>query len=175
MKKILFYIARNKFMGLFVGFALTYIPFLVPVKKIMQNKNAVSFLHPSPAYSEHILIIPRKIARTVFYLTANDFLEVVNMAVKIRQRNNADYSLLINGGSRQDVMQAHFHLFTDNIAIKKGLKKDDGITFTLNDTSIWETVTNNMENMLNKKGLSKECFSILIQFECSVEPTIYLI
>ena len=37
------------------------------------------------------------------------------MAIKIREGDDRDFVLLINGGNRQDVMQAHFHLFTDNL------------------------------------------------------------
>ena len=119
MGKFLFRISRLKIMGTFVGFILTYFPYVVPVKKIMQNRKAVSFKHPSPTYENHILIIPRKIAHTVFCLSDEDFLAIMEMAIKIHEDSIDDFVLLINGGKRQDVMQAHFHLFTGNLVAQK--------------------------------------------------------
>ena len=122
--RILFQIARFKPTGAFVGFAFTYCPWLIPVRKLRQNKHAVAFAHPRPSYPQHILIIPRKIARNVFCLSLQDFTEVITMAQSLRSSSAGDYALIINGGSRQDVMQAHFHLFSGNIAPKKAAEVD---------------------------------------------------
>ena len=100
MGKLLFRIARLKIMGTLVGFVIAYFPFLLPVKKVAQTKKAIAFKHPAPSYPDHILIIPRKIARTVFNLSSTDFLAVIDMAVKIRHGDDRDFVLVINGGSR---------------------------------------------------------------------------
>lgn len=105
MGKVLFRIARIRAIGAFVGLIFAYCPFLVPIKKIMQNAKAVSFPHPSPSYPNHILIIPRRIARDVFCLSPSDFIEVISMAIKIRESNDGDFALIINGGSRQEVIK----------------------------------------------------------------------
>ena len=153
MGRFLFRIARIKVLGAFVGLAFAYFPFLIPVKKISQNDNAVSFLHPAPSYTNHILIIPRKVAQTVFDLSSNDFIAVIKMAEKIRGGNNA---LLINGGSRQDVMQAHFHLFLEDKNFDSA-KEEKGF----------------LESFDLSRLKFKEAFSILIRFEENDLKTAY--
>jgi diadenosine tetraphosphate (Ap4A) HIT family hydrolase len=175
MGKLLFRIARLKIMGTFIGFIFAYFPFLVPVKKIMQNKKAISFNHPSACYPNHVLIIPRKIARNVFRLSAEDFLHIIDIVIKIREGDNRDYILLINGGKRQDVMQAHFHLFTGNLVSEKGLHKKSGKTFSPSDKLFWTQVISNLHDLLNLNGISEKSFSMFIQFEKDVEPSLYFI
>lgn len=161
-------------MGTFTGFVFAYFPFLVPVRKVMQNKRVVSFYHPAPSYTEHILIIPRKIAKTVFSLSADDFLAVIAMATQIRRGKTGDFSLLINGGGRQDVKQTHFHLFTGNTAAEKGLKKEDGMLLS-NDETFWGETVYNLKNLLSQKNISQNNFSILIQFTGINEPYLYFL
>lgn len=184
MGKFLFHIARCKIMGSFVGLIFAYFPFLVPVKKIMQNKKAVAFKHPSPAYPNHILIIPRKIARNMFCLSEEDFLGVIEMAVKIRlvfKNDDSDSVVLINGGKKQDVMQAHFHLFAGNIAAQKDLSKEIGNTFISSDGSdktdkiFWEQIVSNLHNLLKQYNISETSFSMVIQFEKAFDPTAYTV
>ena len=175
MGKVLFRIARLKIMGTFVGFILTYFPYLVPVKKIMLNEKAVSFKHPSPAYPNHMLIIPRKIARTVFCLLDGDFLSVIEMAIKIHENDMCDFVLLINGGKRQDVMQAHFHLFTGNLVSQKKLSKETGMKFLPSRELFWKQVVSSLHDMLNDCEVFKTSFSMFIQFENNAEPLVYFI
>ena len=155
MGKLLFRIARLKILGTFVGLVFAYFPFLIPIKKISKNADAVAFFHPAPSYPNHILIIPRKIARTVFHLSADDFIAIVKMAEKIRGSNN---TLLINGGIRQDVMQAHFHLFLGNKDFElKREKKNFWEAFDISELK------------------AKEAFSILIRFEEDSSHSVYIV
>jgi len=82
----------------------------LPVKKILITREFAAVRHPVPSYPDHILIVPRKIARNVFCLNGSDIRGAIETAKKI-VKNRGRYILLINGGDRQDVMQAHFHLF----------------------------------------------------------------
>ena len=175
MDKILFRIARMKFTGSLIGLALAYLPFIVPVKKIIKNKNVISFFHPVPTYPDHVLIVPRKVARNLFALSSDDFISVVDMAIKIRKDNRQDYTLLINGGDRQDVMQAHFHLFSGNTALKKGLLKEVGNPFLSDQKHFWKQVSDNWEEYLSRNGLTVMSFSVLIQFEADAYPLVYFI
>jgi len=174
MGKLLFRIARLKIIGTLIGFVIAYLPFLVPAKKIIQTKSVVSFYHPSPSYPGHILIIPRRVARTVFDLSAADFVEAVSMATEICQDKIGNYSLLINGGEKQDVMQAHFHLFAGNVASQRGLNKESGLTLS-HDNMFWEQIIYNLANLLSQNNISEKSFSILIQFEGSNKPIVYFI
>jgi len=155
MSKFLFRIARIKSLGTLIGLTFAHFPFLIPIKKIMQNKKVVSFAHPAATYPEHVLIIPRKIVRTVFHLSLEDFDAIFEMAAKIRHGDNRDFVLLINGGKRQDVMQAHFHLFTGNFAAEKGLTKETYSPFLFSD----------LQDILVEQYVYGDPFSLVFQFE----------
>ena len=170
MGKLLFRLARLKIMGTLVGFALAYFPFLVPVKKIKLNKYAISFTHPVTVYPDHVLIIPRRIVRTVFGLSSKDCINIIEMAVKIRHGDSRDFVLLINGGDRQDVMQAHFHLFTGNLVAKKELTKTIDSSFILQDGYI----DSNLRSALRLHNVNENSFSMIIQFNKDAEPSMYL-
>jgi len=175
MGKILFRIARIKIMGTLIGFVFAYLPFIVPVKKIMQTKKAVSFYHPAPSYPDHVLIIPRKIARNIFRLSDEDFLEIIEMGIKIRNGDNRDFVLLINGGKRQDVMQAHFHLFTGDLVSQKELSKEAGKNFSHPDRLFWKQIFSDLHNLLKQNGISEKSFSMFIQFKGDAGPVVYFI
>lgn len=169
MGKLLFRIARLKIMGTFIGLVFAYFPFLVPVKKIRQNRKAVSFTHPAASYPNHVLIILRKVARTVFHLTNDDFDAVIEMAAKIRSGDSRDYVLVINGGKRQDVMQAHFHLFTGNLA---GVPVSVGATMKRSPTFVPGRL--DLRRLLIQHNISEESFSLVFQIEGDTEPVVYL-
>ena len=164
--KLLFRIARLKILGVFVGIAFAYFPFLIPVRKIEQNKKVVAFRHPAASYPDHILIIPRKIARTMFHLSGEDFLEAIEMAMRIRGKDNADFVLVINGGKRQDVMQAHFHLFTGNWVASKGLCTKWDANFLRSK----ESIGSSLRNILKRLNVPEEEFSLVFQFENDADP-----
>jgi diadenosine tetraphosphate (Ap4A) HIT family hydrolase len=128
-------------MGAFVGLIFTYCPFMIPIKKVKQDRFAVSTKHPFPSYQNHVLMLPRKLARNIFCLSANDFVETIEIAKEIRNKDDRDFALLINGGNRQDVMQAHFHLFTGNMVVEKGLSRGAGKTFNPRDMNFWAQIT----------------------------------
>lgn len=115
-KQIIFKISRNKYMGKIVGFLFTYMAFLVPVKKIVNNKNLISFFHPVPSYDQHILIIPKKIIGSILDISDEKVFEdiirtAIDLSEKIKWENDC-VILCANGGKRQDVKQVHFHLFS---------------------------------------------------------------
>ena len=175
LKKFLFRVSRIKMLGMFVGFVFTHFPFLIPIRKIEQTKKAVSMPHPVAVYPNHVLIVLRKLARTIFYLSADDFVEVIEMAIKIRHGDDRDFVLWINGGNRQDVMQAHFHLFTGNMIVEKGLSKNAERTFLPSDKGFWEYTVTNMSSLLKENGASESSFSMFIQFAKGENPSVYFV
>ena len=164
MKKFLLGVARIKIAGTFIGFIFTYCPFIIPLKKLMINKKFVAVAHPSPSYPDHALIIPRKIARSVFELTGEDFTGAIDAAKKIRRDDN-DFTLIINGGKKQDVMQAHFHFFTGgfigNINPEVEIKKLGAAP----ELFYSEHFASGLRVLLNSAGVSGESFSICVQFD----------
>ena len=98
------------------------------------------------------------------------------MAIKIRQVNfkeSPKYVMVINGGARQDVMQAHFHLFAGDMVAKKGLPKERGIEISLNDKVFWGQFVSELNTLLDKHEISPAAFSVLIQFNENHEVTLY--
>jgi len=173
--KRLFGLAKHKSVGRLIGTAFAYFPYLIPVNKIAQSKKAVAFYHPSPSYPEHVLIIPRKVARTVFSLSTDDFCAVIEMAARIRRDMAADYSIVINGGDRQDVMQAHFHLFSGNLALKKGLDKGAGMVLPPDGEVFWERLAANMNDSIVRSGLTPQSFSLLVQVAADTDVLVYFV
>lgn len=175
MKKLIFRVARLKIMGTFVGLAIAYIPALIPVKKVARNQKAFAFYHPVPSYPDHILVVPRKVARTVFSLTADDFLEIVFLAICIREDDDDDFTLMINGGQRQDVMQAHFHLFTGKLSAQKASPRENRQNFSPRDIHFWKQTVENLPALLKASHISEKRFSMVMQFTKDHAPTLSFI
>ena len=172
LRKVLFFIARIKIMGVFVGFVIAHFPSLLPVTNVAVNKNAVSFNHPVPSYKNHMLIIPRKIVENIFHLTGSDFIYVLQMAAEICASRDSDYVLLINGGRRQDVMQAHFHLFEDE-SIKIISDKHCVAAALISDKHFWDYFADSLYQLLNDHNVTTEAFSVIFKFDGSEKVQIY--
>ena len=88
----------------------------LPVKRVYENDKVIAFWHPKPFWDQHVLIVPKKKIKNVVSLQDSDmvFVNEVFKAVKIivEQLNWKEYTLLVNGGDRQEVNQMHFHLCT---------------------------------------------------------------
>jgi diadenosine tetraphosphate (Ap4A) HIT family hydrolase len=106
-----FKIALNPQVGALVGYGFEYATPLLPVKKVDMTPKTIAFIHPRPAWNTHIL---SKKIRNIFKLCQHPehFQDVLLTASKqIQQHFKRDaYTLLVNGGIRQDVLQVHFHL-----------------------------------------------------------------
>lgn len=118
LSKILFALSRQPILGYLVRFGFQYASFLIPVKKILNNAHIISFFHPRQFYDHHILIVPKKSIRTPLDLAENGnsnyAVAILSAAGKIVQGDRqlqGKFILCMNGGSRQDVPQIHFHLF----------------------------------------------------------------
>ena len=46
--------------------------FLLPVDRLRETKTLIAFYHPKPAYSFHVLIVPKKTVQSLANLDAND-------------------------------------------------------------------------------------------------------
>ncbi len=166
IKKIMFRIARLKFMGTILGFAFAYLPGCLPLKKIYINKSLYCFFHPVPFYKPHVLIIPRRIVRTLFDITnENLFVDVLKVSMIINEkleRPLSEFVILANAGIRQDVMQVHFHM-TDPAMLN--IRKDNSEIkeIQINNKSELQSVFRNVikqlillkqQNDLTKDGIT---------------------
>ncbi|KAA3659332.1 MAG: HIT domain-containing protein [Chloroflexi bacterium] len=117
LKPILFKIARSRFAEYFIGFAFAYLTRFMPLDRLWESKRVVVFKHPVPSWQTHWLGVPKKRVRSFAALDFEDeetqalILEVYEGLVKTAVSHNLpSFSILVNGGSYQDVPQIHFHL-----------------------------------------------------------------
>lgn len=116
ISKKLFSLAKTPLGDLIVGIAFGKFSNLLPVKRIKETPKVIAFWHPKPFWEKHILIIPRKQIKNLTSLKYEDgeyIYEVFKVAGEIVKElgwEKDGYSLLANGGKRQEVNQLHFHL-----------------------------------------------------------------
>jgi histidine triad (HIT) family protein len=92
---------------------------ILPLDRLAETKTLIDFLHPQPAFSFHVLIVPKKqvaslealdLADSAFltdlYATAQNLVREFGIAA-------AGYKLIVNGGKFQDFPQLHFHLISE--------------------------------------------------------------
>ena len=114
--KRLFSLAKSPMGDLIVGFAFGKFSKLLPVKRIVDNDKIVAFWHPKPFYENHILIVPKRSIKKLTTISEDD-LPYINEVCRVVKQIVTDlgwekgsYSLITNGGSRQEIAQLHFHL-----------------------------------------------------------------
>lgn len=114
--KKIFGLAKTPFGDLIIGLAFGKFSKLLPVKKIKENEKLIAFWHPKPFWEKHILIVPKKPIKKLTSLREEDMIyieEILKTARQIVEEfdwEKEGYTLLLNGGTRQEVNQLHFHL-----------------------------------------------------------------
>ncbi len=112
----LFSLAKTPLGDLIVGIAFGKFSKLLPVKRVKETSKVIAFWHPKPFWEKHILIIPKRQIKDLVSLRDGDreyIFEVFAVAGEIVKElgwEKDGYSLLVNGGNRQEVNQLHFHL-----------------------------------------------------------------
>ncbi len=112
----IFSLAKTPIGDLIVGLAFGKLSNLLPVKKIRETDRVVAFWHPVPFWEKHILIVPKKKIKKLTQITnknytyINEVVMVANDIVRDLGWEKDGYTLLVNGGKRQEVNQLHFHL-----------------------------------------------------------------
>lgn len=133
---LLLRIARSKPGRLIIGWIFAHMSFVIPVKRLRENKKLLAFRHPVPSYPVHILMVPKKNIGSLVELKEEDdefIMEVFRITRSlVEELDLADtgYRLILNGGKYQDVPQLHFHLISgdpvshDPNAASPGAKDD---------------------------------------------------
>jgi histidine triad (HIT) family protein len=118
LSEAIFSLAKLPVGDLVVGIAFGKLNNLLPVKKIMETDKAIAFWHPKPFWEKHILVVPKKAIKNLTsvsekdYPYINDVFKLTKEIVSQLNWHEGGYSVLINGGDRQEVGQLHFHLFS---------------------------------------------------------------
>ncbi len=112
----LFSLAKTPIGDLIIGIAFGKLHKFIPVKRVKETNNVIAFWHPKPFWEKHILIVPKKAIKKITKIDAKDFVylnDVFMVAKSIVEElgwEKDGYTLLSNGGKRQEVNQLHFHL-----------------------------------------------------------------
>ena len=120
ISKYLFNLAKTPVGGAIVGLAFGKLSSVLPVNKIYENEYVLAFWHPEPFWDKHILIVPKKHVKGLTSICESDKEYIYEMYKAVRAVveklgwNDKDYSILTNGGTRQEVNQLHTHLFSGN-------------------------------------------------------------
>lgn len=119
IKRLLFRLAKSPGMGSMVGWAFRWCWWAIPVRRVFRSRRVLAFEHPRPAYADHIILSPRALVGDLFQMGETkymDCLPAIWQAVRMLAANKPEYrhgfTLVANGGRRQEVGQVHFHLFT---------------------------------------------------------------
>lgn len=114
MKKLLkCLLNHNVLFGHLIGWFYTHLSVLSPFRLVADDPFLVAFFHPIPSFADHILVLPKKVVRRFCDLTDFDFLDgILASAGGLCRRMfpGEEKILLVNGGSRQEIQQLHFHL-----------------------------------------------------------------
>ncbi len=124
VKELLFKIAKSPLMGGVVGTAFRFCSPVIPVKKVLQNREIIAFYHPKPSYQSHLIITPKRAIKSLRELSEEKFFgyfpAILSAADEISVNNpkfRENFTLIANGGPRQEVGQVHFHMFTNHKSV----------------------------------------------------------
>ena len=112
------WISKQGFVGQLIGWGFRFGSFLLPVTRLVNTRYVIAFYHPRPSFDDHILIVPKRVIPTFVDLVSDRWIgylvAILSVAGDIARQQNFDrYSLGVNGGPSQDVLQVHFHLYRD--------------------------------------------------------------
>jgi histidine triad (HIT) family protein len=115
-------LAKTPLGDLIVGIAFgTVLSNLLPIKRIKETDKVLAFWHPKPYWEKHILLVPKKKIRSLTNMNNDDY-KYIEDIYKVAKEivielgwNQTEYTILANGGKRQEVSQLHFHLNSGNI------------------------------------------------------------
>ena len=122
MKRIallLFSLARSPLGALIIGWSFAYLNFLIPLDRLLETDLVVAFHHPRPSHPTHILIVPKRRITSLLALTeaelpiVRDVITTAQQLARVLALEESGFTLLVNGGAYQDVMQLHWHLISD--------------------------------------------------------------
>jgi histidine triad (HIT) family protein len=119
ISKKVFELSKTKIGGWVVGQIFENFSGMLPLNKIKETDKVIAFWHPKPAYAKHIIVVPKKAIKKITDLKKEDgeyiseaFI-VISEIIKELNLEKDGYSVTVNGGSRQEVKQLHFHLYSD--------------------------------------------------------------
>jgi diadenosine tetraphosphate (Ap4A) HIT family hydrolase len=107
-----------------IGTAFEHLAWMIPINRISESGSLLVFPHPAPSFRNHILLVPKRRLATL-----NDLLdpacggllsELIQAAKGCLESDEWKFwSLGVNAGAYQDVMQVHFHLYAERVFFER--------------------------------------------------------
>ncbi|MDP1546927.1 MAG: HIT domain-containing protein [Anaerolineales bacterium] len=113
MRKLL----HLRFITWIIGWIFAHMSFLIPAARLRETSNLIAFQHPAPSYKFHVLIVPKRQAKSLAELDPNDTAFLTDLYSTVRdlvdEFDLKAYRLIVNGGEYQDFPHLHFHLISE--------------------------------------------------------------
>jgi len=116
VSRILFRAARSDAAGPVVRFTFSYLSPLLPVRRVVNTREIIGFVHPKPSWATHILLVPKVGIPSLIDMppqrvgVVTEIFRVAKDLGKNIYDGVGPMQLMVNGGTYQDVGQLHFHL-----------------------------------------------------------------
>jgi histidine triad (HIT) family protein len=102
-----------------LGWIFTHMSHWIPVQRLRETPTLLAFVHPSPGYPVHIVLVPRGSIGSLAELRSEDaefmvdLFATVQSLVKELELEECGYRLIANGGKYQEAPHLHFHLVAE--------------------------------------------------------------
>ncbi len=119
-KQKAFEFSKTKIGQLIVGLIFEKFSKFLPINVVKETDKVIAFWHPKPFWEKHIVIVPKKAIKSLTSITPDELVyisEVYKVAKQIvidLEWEKYGYTILVNGGTRQEVGQIHFHLQSED-------------------------------------------------------------
>jgi histidine triad (HIT) family protein len=115
--RVAYSVLRTRWLARLVGWMFENMSFAIPVQRLRETDTLMAFYHPKPAYSFHVLIVPKKAVASLVELDPADTAFLTDlystMQSLVEEFKLPAYRLIVNGGEFQDFPQLHFHLVAE--------------------------------------------------------------
>jgi histidine triad (HIT) family protein len=121
-----FGLARSGLLDPVVRCAFAFGAPVLPVHRLRLERSVIAFFHPRPTWPTHVLLVPRRSIASYGHVRADnvgvvgDLFRIAPGVADTLKLGKGGYSLLLNGGARQDVGQLHVHLIAPPLDVAAG-------------------------------------------------------
>lgn len=125
------------------------------MQKVYEDRDVLAFRHPRPSYENHLILTPKRAVQNLQQMARDDggsaFAKIWRAVETVRARRpeyQSGFTLVANGGKRQDVQQVHFHMFTGDAVVNAYPAREPGGSAAFQDGTVivlkhprpnWET------------------------------------
>jgi histidine triad (HIT) family protein len=115
IKRIILKGANWKIKQKIISRAVIHSPRLIPFTPLRESSYWIVYVHPTPVYPVHLIILPKIVIKNWMTLTVEDgklfgdFIQLTQEMIRDFELEPAGYRLILNGGPNQTFPHLHFH------------------------------------------------------------------